>query len=408
MTTGLKGTPFHAATARRCVSTSWYGWGGYAVPDVYTDPRAELAAIRTNVSMNEMSPIPKMEIAGPDAARFVDRLIPRDVTRMKVGYAWYAPWCTEAGLVIADGIIFRFAENRFILSGDKSTETFKAQAGGYDVRISDVTDDYGILALQGPGSRAVLERATGEPWGELEFCRTRTTTIASAEVNVARQGFTGELGYELWVERAAGEAVWEAVAEAGAAFSIVPAGEYAIDVARIEAGLILVSAEYTGASAAAEGKSADVAAVVGDFVTPYELNLGHCVNLKKPADFVGKAALQRESVAGPKRLVVGLEFDFDAIVSLHAKAGRLIDIAPRVRWSRSPILLDGATVGVATSLAWSPTLGRMIGFARVPTALARPGQTLTVAWSDYYGDFLGTVTGRICPTPFVSTISRAA
>ena len=313
----LQPTPFHRGTVGRMASTWWFGWGGYVVPDVYTDPVSELRAIRGGVSMNEMSPIPKIEVRGPDAAACVDYLITRDASRMEVGHAWYTPWCTHDGKVVADGIVFRFEPERFVFSGDRCETFFEKEAretAGFDVEIADVTDDHGILAMQGPRSRDVLEAVTGESWGSLRFSTFRAAEIDGVPVNVARQGFTGELGFELWVERPGGERVWEAVASAGAPFGIQPAGEYAIDIARVEAGLILISADYTGAGP--DAPSADTAPNPADFVTPYELGLGHCVKLDKATEFIGREALAAEHRRGPSRRVVGLTFDVEGVVRL--------------------------------------------------------------------------------------------
>jgi len=398
---GFCGTPFHKATAARSETTWWYGWGGYAVPDVYRNPWQELAAVRTGVSMNEMSPIPKLQISGPEAAQCVDYLVTRDTRRMEVGYAWYMPWCTEQGKVIADGIVFRFEENRFVFSGDRSISSFKAHAQAFNVEMSDVTDDYGILALQGPRSRAVLESVTGEAWADLAFCRIRRTRIAGAEVDVARQGFTGELGYELWVSRPDGNVVWEAVAAAGDEYGIMPAGEYAIDIARVEAGLILVSADYAGAGN--DEQSADVVVPGDDHATPLELGLAHCISLQKPGDFVGRNALMAETEQGPRRRLVGIQIDLDALVELYMSSSCPPDISPRVRWDRLTLRHGGEAVGKATSITWSPTAGKMIGFARLPIELAEKDTRLILDWADFWGTPMGPVPAQIIDTPFIKT-----
>ena len=402
----LRGTPFHRSTVDRMASTWWFGWGGYVVPDVYTDPVSELRAIRTAVSMNEMSPIPRIEVRGPEAAACVDYLVTRDASRMEVGHAWYTPWCTREGKVVADGIVFRFEPERFVFSGDRCETFLQHEAGGFDVEVADVTDDHGILALQGPRSRDVLEAVTGEGWGDLRFSRFRGTVIDGVPVNVARQGFTGELGFELWVRRPDGERVWEAVAAAGAPFGIRPAGEYAIDVARVEAGLILISADYTGAGP--DSPSADSAPNPADFVTPYELGLGHCVKLDKEADFVGREALTDEHRRGPARRAVGLTFDVEGVVGLFLKAGLCPDVSPRVRWDHLPLRAgasdggDGEVVGRASSVTWSPTTSRLIGFGLVPVELAVPGTELTVEWADFWGRGLGLAAAQVCEYPFIS------
>lgn len=400
----FKRTPFHGCTAKLNQSACWYGWGGYVVPDVYTDLHTELGAIRTNVSMNEMSPLPKMKISGRDAHRFVNYLITREAGSMEPGHACYTPWCNEHGKVVADGIVFRFAEDLFVFSGDNSTSFFQQHSPGFDVEIENVTDDYGILALQGPNSRAVLEAASDDDWADLKFSRIRKARIQGVKLNVARQGFTGELGYELWVRREDGEKIWNAIETAGKPFAIQPAGEYAIDIARVEAGLVLVSAEYT--SAGLDEPSADVKVLQNDHITPFELGIGHCVNPAKQDDFLGKQALLAEKKNGSARSMVGLELDLHGIVDLFMQHGMAPEVSPRVRWDRLQVTYHGKQVGQASSITWSPTLGKMIGFACVSKDLAVTGNELTVAWKDFWGKELGAVDATVVEYPFIE-LNRA-
>ncbi|MCY3617483.1 MAG: aminomethyl transferase family protein [Acidimicrobiaceae bacterium] len=395
----FRGTPFHESTSARCESPWWFGWGGYVVPDVYSDPHAELDAIRSGVAMCDMSPIPRYEVSGPDAQACMDYLIPRDVSKMGVGHAWYTPWCSPEGKVAVDGIVFRFEHDRFVMSADRCELLLREHSHSFDVQVSDVIDDYGILSLQGPQSRDVLEAVTGEDWSDLRFSRVRSTTVAGAPVRVARQGFTGELGYELWVDRPDGHQVWEAVAEAGASFDIRPAAEYALEIARVEAGIILISADYT--PAVTDAPSTDNAPNPDDFVTPYELNLGHCVNLNKAADFVGRAALEEEHRRGPRRRLVGLQFDLGAVVGLFLAAGMAPEVSPRVRWDHLPLLAGDEVVGRASSVTWSPTASKLVGFGLVPTELAEIGTSLTVQWSDFWGHELGPASAEVCEYPFI-------
>ena len=195
-----------------------------------------------------MSPLAKHSITGPDAERFVDYLIPRDATRLAPGQAYFTPWCNEDGVQVGDGIVMRLERDRFVFSADRMMRWFARHAPGFDVEFEDLTDDFGILALQGPLSRNVLASASGEDHADLRFSRLRRTTIAGVEVLLSRQGFTGELGFELWVPRAAATTVWDAVFEAGAAFGLVAAGLHAADVARIEAGMVIPGYDYTPAA----------------------------------------------------------------------------------------------------------------------------------------------------------------
>ena len=369
------------------------------MPDTYTDPHAELIATRRGVSMGDMSVIPKTVVRGPDAQACVDYLITRDASRMDVGNAWYTTWCNDDGKVVADGIVFRLKPERFLFAGDRSVSFFRQHADRFDVEIEDVSDEYGILALQGPQSREVLSAATGEDWSDLRFSRVRSTEIGGARVDVARQGFTGELGFELWVDRPAGHAVWEAVAASGADLGVQPVGEYAIDIARVEAGLILVSADYTGAGP--DPPLSDVPPEPHDFVTPHELGLDHCVNLDKGADFIGRNALAAERASGPTRRIVGLIFDVEEIVDLSLHAGLAPNVSPRVRWDQLRLRRDDQVVGRATSVTWSPTTSRLIGFGLVPTELADVGTELVVEWADFWGRQLGDAGAVVSSYPFI-------
>jgi aminomethyltransferase len=395
----FRGTPFHSSTVTRNSTTWWFSWGGYVVPDVYTDLHTEMQAIRSGVSMNEMSPIPKIQVRGPGAHACVDYFVTRDMTSMQVGCGWYTPWCNEDGKIVADGIVFRVEKDRFIFSGDHSVTFFQEHARAFDVLIEDVTDDHGILALQGPDSLAVLEAATGSTFEDLRFSRVRAAEIAGHQVTIARQGFTGELGFEIWVERSAGTAVWEAVAKAGAGNNIQPAGEYAIDIARVEAGLILISADYTGAGP--DQVSADVAPNPTDFVTPFEVGIGHCVSANKTGDFIGRKSIVAERESGPLRQLVGLVFDLAEITQLFLDNGQAPNVSPRVRWDHLPLSHDGNLIGRASSVTWSPSTSQLIGFGLVPTELAEVGTKLTVQWSDHWGLELGPAAVAVCLLPFI-------
>ena len=392
-------TPFHAQTSSLNQTTWWYAWNGYVVPDVYTDVHTEINAIRNSVSMNEMSPIPKMKINGPDSQRFVNYLITRNADKMETGFAWYTPWCNDDGKVVADGIVFRFEDEMFLFVGDNSISFFRQHSDGYDVDISDATHDYGMMAIQGPNSQAVLEKATGEGWSDLKFCRIRPTSIGGVDLNVARQGFTGEHGYELWVKREDGAKVWAAVAQAGQDYNIQAAGEYAIDIARVEAGLILVSADYTGAGP--DEHSANVVINPADYITPFELGIGHCVNLNKESDFVGKRALFKEKENGPRKALVGIEIDIQDVVQRFLENNMAPDVSQRVRWDKLGITVNGEQVGQASSITWSPSTGRLIGFACLTIGFSEIDTALSVQWKDFWGKPLGNVKAKVVEKPFI-------
>ncbi|BBD37468.1 glycine cleavage system T protein (aminomethyltransferase) [Aminobacter sp. Y103A] len=395
------GTPFHAATSAEMRTTWWYQWDKYIVPDVYTSMPQELAAIRNAVAMIDMSPLPKMELRGPDAHRLVDRLMTRDMTRLAVDHVMYAPWCNRDGLLVGDGLVFRLADDWFIVSGETSHAWFASQAGGLQVTIRNASDDYGILSLQGPRAFDLMQAATGRDWSGLKFSQIGRAVIAGHDILVARQGFTGELGFELWVPRAAGAAVWRELKAVGQPFGVLPAGEYAVDVARIEAGLILVSADYNGAGPDPRTARVDVTDELN--ITPIEAGLGRLIDFG--SDFVGKQALQA-AAAEPGRRFVGLHYDASAIVTAAAENSAYGTALSRVYWGSMPIFHKGTShagkpVGRASSLAFSPTLKRAISFAFLPAELSSPGTVVDVELKDDDGAAIGRVTATVVSLPFI-------
>ncbi|MFN8233879.1 MAG: hypothetical protein U0V56_10560 [Actinomycetota bacterium] len=234
----MRRTPFQARTAALARHHLWFNWDGSLVVDVYHDVPEELRAIRERVAMCEMSPLSKFDVRGPDAARLIDRVTTRDVTTHHVHQVRYSPACDEDGKVVSELLIFRMADDLFRLSADPVGGWLRKHAEGLDVEIDDVTDDLGILAVQGPRSVELMEILTGERWSELPFSRIRETGVAGSQLIVARQGFTGELGFELWVSREVDQTCgtrWSRRANAWAS----PRGEHAIEIARIEAGMLI-------------------------------------------------------------------------------------------------------------------------------------------------------------------------
>jgi aminomethyltransferase len=253
--------------------------------------------------------------------------------------------------------------------------------------------------LQGPSSRQVLEEVTQESWSGFRFCRLKRMKIGGVSVMVARQGFTGELGYELWVKREDALSLWDAVYEAGQKHGILPAGEYALDVARLEAGLTLATADYTNAGP--DGRSAHVPADRTNLASPFELGLGKYVDLSK-GDFIGREALQQEQKnGGPSHALVGIEIDWRRVQALYEARQLPPEVSPRVRWDALAIVENNRKIGRATSASWSATLGKMIGFACIERLRAKPGERLTIAWADWGGRPMGTASATVVPYPFI-------
>ena len=393
---GPMGTPFHARTSAACETTCWFSWPPYHVVDIYTDFQQELRAMRTAATLNEMSPLSKIRVSGRDAPRLVHRLITRDAIAQQVGQVLYAPWCNQDGKVVGDGLVLRLDETTYMFVAGPSDQWFTSNAAGLDVQIEDISPTIGILALQGPRSRDVLEGASGEDWSQLPFSRLRRTEIGGVEVDVIRQGFTGELGYELWVAADGAVAMWDALVEAGEPHGLRPAGEYAIDIARVEAGLLIIGSDYMGAGP--DPFNVHFAETDQRPSSPFELRLGRLVDFTKD-DFVGKRPLLEEQAAGgPPRRMVGLELDWRALVNFQLELGMMMEILPRVRTSPLPVMWNDRGIGLATSITWGPTVGKLIGLGHIEKAYEQSGTPLSVCLS--MGDEQIMIDARVVDLPF--------
>ncbi|MER8479246.1 aminomethyltransferase family protein [Mesorhizobium sp. M1163] len=393
-----RGTPFHEATSSEMRTPWWFAWDKYIVPDVYTSMPRELAAIRNAVAMIDMSPIAKMEVRGPDAHELIDRLMTRDMRRLEVNQVMYTPWCNHDGLIVGDGLVFRLAADRFMISGGSSHAWFASNADGLQVEIRSASDDYGILSLQGPKSFDLMGAATGQDWSGLKFSQIGRANVAGVDVFVARQGFTGERGFELWVPKNGGVAVWRHLQTAGQLLGVVCAGEYAVEVARIEAGLILISSDYDAADV--DQATARVDAADDRHITPFEAGLGRLVNLD--SDFVGRDALKAANASDePKRCFVGLRYDAGELLRIAAEKSACGTALSRVFWGSMRAFKDGELVGRASSLAYSATLRQAISFGFVPERLSSAGSTIEVELTDDEGAVLDMVRATIVPLPFV-------
>lgn len=377
---GVVGTPFHASTARLSQTSLVHNWDLHHVVDVYEDFHAELRAIRENVAMGDASPMTKVVISGADAARFIDEMIPRDTSGLEEGSILYSPLCNDDGKVIVDGLLFRDGKSSYRFSADPMIEWFQQNAARYDVQVRDVTYDYAVLTIQGPLSREVLDSATGGDWSNLGFSRLVPATVGRVDVEVARQGFSGELGYEILIPAAAATEVWDAIADAGQRHGIRPYGHQAIDVARVEAGLVLPGADYANAGPDPTGSHVASAADPTLFSSPFELGMAWLIDLEKE-HFIGRDALVAERAGGaPSRTLVGFEIDWRQLVAKHLEHGVPPTGAPRVDWAAKPVTDDGTPAGRATSITWSPTVNKMIGFGHIDSHLSMPGTRLSIVW----------------------------
>ncbi len=394
------GSPFHARTAALNRKLQWREWAGAWAASAYADSHLiEYTAIRESAALIDVSPLYKYRLSGPDAAELVDRVITRDASRLRVGQVWYTPWCDEAGKVIDDGTIARLDEQRFRwTAADPQLRWLRMNATGLDVAVEEISEAVAALAVQGPRSRELLEAAAGASFADLRYFRRRPARIGRLEVDVSRTGYTGDLGYEVWVDARRAPALWDALLEAGRPFGARPAGMLALDVARIEAGFLLLEVDYTSSRAALTPEQA---------YSPFEIGLGRLVDLDKP-DFVGRRALLAEREAGgPARRLVGLVLDWTDVERLSAARG-LPPVAPAAA-SRTPVPLfgpGGRQVGRITSTTWSPLLKQLIALASVEAPLAAPGTELGAEWT--VEAHRGRVAARVVELPFHDPPRRRA
>ena len=370
------GTPFHPRAAALNRKMQWREWSGYWASSVYADFHdIEYNAIREAAALIDVSPLYKYRVHGSDAERLVDRVITRDATKLKVGAVYYTPWCDEFGKVVDDGTVHRLSETEFRwTAADPQLRWLGMNSVGLDVTVDEETERTAALALQGPLSRAVLEAASGESFADLRYFRRRASSVGGIAIDVSRTGYTGDLGYELWVDVDRAVELCDRLMEAGKAYAIRPAGMVALDVVRLEAGLILLEVDYT---------SARHAIIPGQAYSPFEIGLGRLVDFDKAGDFVGGRALAAEQRAGgPRRRLVGLELDWAGIEALHAAQG-LPPMAPAVV-SRSavPVYAEGGRqIGRVTSSGWSPILKTAIALGSVPPDFSAPGTRVAAEWT---------------------------
>ena len=368
MISGLKRTPFHARTAALCASHDWRRWAGYVVASSYAlSHEREYHAIRSSAALLDISPLYKYRVQGRDAARLLDRIMTRDVAGSSVGQVLYTPWCDAAGKVLDDGTVARLEEDAFrVTAADPNLRWLKNNASGLDVTIDDVSESTVALALQGPSSRIILQQLTDTDLSKLKYFRITAARLRGITVTISRTGYTGDLGYEIWMEADKALAVWDALMEAGAPHGITPTGMLALDLARIEAGLMLIDVDYVPARKAL---------IETQTSSPFELDLAWTVNLDKER-FVGRSALARELARGVDWRFVGIELEWEALERLYAEL-KLSPRLPHAAWRASVPLYDGAEqVGYATSGAWSPILKRYIVLAHVRSRFGAPGTRL--------------------------------
>jgi aminomethyltransferase len=393
-----QGTPFHERTFALCESLNYRDWSGYYTVSSYEAHHDhEYHAIRDAAALIDISPLFKYSITGPDSQRLVNRVITRDASRMSVGQVFYTPWCDEQGHVIDDGTVARLAETTFRwTAADPSLRWLRQNASGLRVQVEDVSDQVAALALQGPMAARVLRAVADAEIDALRYFRITSGTIAGIPVDISRTGYTGDLGYEIWMPGAFALKVWDALMRVGSDYGLKPAGMLALDVARVEAGLLLIDVDY---------HSSRKATIPSQRYTPYELGLGRLVSLDK-APFVGRDSLARARDAGARRQIVGLEIDWSEVETLHERVG-LVPTAPAAASRVAvPVSKDGRQVGRATTTAWSPTLKKLLALATIDAPHFQPDShvqfEITVDAARH------AVSATVVPTPFLALTRKTS
>ncbi len=349
-------TPFHPRTAALCRTNHWGNWAGYTTVQVYEDVEIEYFAARNTAALFDLSPMTKYDIEGSDAEAFLNRLLTRDVRRLAPGRVAYVAWCDDDGMLIDDGTVFRFGDARFRLcSQERHLPWLLDSAIGFDVDIVDASDSVAALALQGPTSCAVLREAGCRDIASLRPFSLERVDLGGVTVIVSRTGFTGDLGYELWLPNGDALAAWDALMDAGRLHGMTPMGSLALDMTRIEAGFLQANVDFL-----AGGRPVRA----GRLRSPLELGLGWLVDFDK-GHFTGRRALlaERDNRSSRYRLV-GLDVEGN-------------------KPAHDAFLYDrrGREVGVVTSALFSPTCKKSIAIASVKTGTDIDGDGV---WADVY------------------------
>jgi len=374
-----------------CESYEWRNWSGYLAAGLYEPTHErEYFAIRNSAAMIDVSPLFKYEITGSDAARVMDRIITRDVNKCRIGQVMYTPWCDEEGKVIDDGTVARLDENHFrVTAADPNLNWFQDVGYGFNAQVNDVSTDLAALSLQGPKSRAILKEVVkGIDFDQLKYFWLAHGTVDEFPLTVTRTGYTGDLGYELWVRPEHAEHLWDRLTETGSHYGVLPAGMVALDMTRIEAGMLLIEVDYI---------SSHHAIIESQKSSPFELGLGWTVAFNGNS-FIGQKALRAEKANGSPWGFIGLSIDWVDLERLFNKANLPPQVTGRASRTAVPLFKNGKQIGQITSRTFSPLLKKYIGLGTVMTPYAAIGSQIEIEITVEYSREQGRAT--IVKTPF--------
>ena len=392
------GTAFHDRTFALCQSLNYREWSGYYTVSVYeVHHDHEYNAIRNAAALIDITPLYKYLISGKDATKLVNRVITRDINKVAVGQVIYCCWCDEQGKVIDDGTITRLEQNKYRwTAADPSLRWFRQNGLNMDVRVEDISEKIAALALQGPTSGKLLKAGAEAEIANLKYFRMTQGKIAGVPVDISRTGYTGDLGYEIWVSWDDAVKVWDALMDVGKRFDIQAAGMLALDVARIEAGLLLIEVDYN---------SSKKALIASQKYSPYELGFGKMVHLEKE-NFVGRSALAVAQKQGVPRQLVGLEIDWTEVEARYEKFGLTPAAPTQASRVHVPVYLGEKQAGKATSTTWSPLLKKMIALASVDTEHSKIDTKLQMEIT--IEAMRQRVTARVVKLPFFSPARKTS
>ncbi len=364
----LRTTPFHERTSKICLPQNWRRWAGYIAAGSYelTLDR-EYWAIRNAAALIDVTPLMKYIVKGRDACRLLNRIVTRDMDKLKVGQVYYTPWCDEEGKMIDDGTISRLDEQTYrMTSADPSLRWLCMNAVGLQVDLNEVTDRVAALSFQGPNTRAILNRCCQANVDGIKYFRLMQNHLNDVPVTISRTGYTGDLGYELWMDAKDALPVWDALMHAGEDYGITPVGILAMDMARVEAGLFMIEVDYT---------STRQAWIEPQKSSPFELGLDWTVALDKHGYFVGRRALEREKREGSVWKLMGLEVEWNGMERLYADVGLPPQIPGMAVRGSLPVFVGSVQVGYASTSTWSPLLKKYIALAHLQKPYFEPGTT---------------------------------
>jgi len=388
-------SPFHPRTSRLCTSFRWKDWAGYyAVCSFDHSQEREYIAFRQAAGLIDVTPLYKYEVRGKDSARFLAQVMTRDITKLAVGRVTYCCWCDDAGKVVDDGTVTRWGRYHFrVTAAEPSLRWFERAIQGQDVTVEDSSSRIAALALQGPRSREILADCSDADLERLKFFRATTARLDGVEVGITRTGYTGDLGFEVWMSTEDALAVWDAIVDAGRAHALEPAGLDALDMTRIEAGFVMLDVDYY---------SAPRVVLESRKSTPHELGLGWTVNLERDP-FVGQSALRAELERGVAWQVVGLEADWEKLEALYEGYGMPASLPTSASREPLPVYQGERQVGRATSHMWSPILKKQIALASVRTQ-ALDGGDLAIEHTVEFER--SQVPVRVVKTPFFNPLRK--